>query len=55
MEQNRNIRNKPTPIWSINICKASKNIQWGKDSLFKHHVRKQAVHSWWVAVILVTS
>jgi len=34
MEQNREMRNKLTHIWSINPQQRGKNIQWGKDSLF---------------------
>ena len=30
MEQNREPRNKPTHLWSININKGSKNIKWGE-------------------------
>jgi len=33
MEQNRKPRNKPRLIWSINLTKDEKNIQWRKDSL----------------------
>ena len=29
-----NTKNKPIPLWSINIFKGGKNIQWSKDSLF---------------------
>ena len=36
MEQNKQLRNKPTHIWSINLQQRNqaKNTQWGKDSLF---------------------
>ena len=34
MEHNRETRNKPTHLWSINLRQRSKNIQWRKDSLF---------------------
>ena len=34
MEQNREPRNKPTHLWSINYNKGGKNIQWRKDSFF---------------------
>ena len=34
MEQNREPRNKPIHLWSINLNKGGKNIQWRKDSLF---------------------
>ena len=33
MEQYRKPKNKPTPLWLINI-RRSQNIQWDKDSLF---------------------
>ena len=33
-------RNKLMHIWSINFNKGSKNIQWGKDNLFKNSVGK---------------
>ena len=33
-EQNRELRNKLTHLWSINLQQGGKNIQWGKDSLF---------------------
>lgn len=28
MEQDREPRNKPTCLWSVNLCKGGKNIQW---------------------------
>ena len=34
MKQNREPRNKPTHLWSINLNGGDKNMQWGKDSLF---------------------
>ena len=34
MEQNREPRNKPTPLQSINIQQRKQRIQWAKDSLF---------------------
>ena len=34
MEQNREPRNKPTPLQSMNIDRGNKHIQWAKDSLF---------------------
>ena len=34
MEQNREPRSKPTHLWSINIDKEGKNIQWREDSPF---------------------
>ena len=34
MEQNREPRNKPTHLWSLNLWKGGKNIQLRKDSLF---------------------
>ena len=34
MEQNRECRNKPTHLQSINLRKGDKNIQWRKDSFF---------------------
>ena len=34
MEQNREPRNKPTHLWSINLWQKGKNIQRGKGSLF---------------------
>jgi len=34
MEHNREPRNKPTHLWSINLDGGDKNMQWGKDSLF---------------------
>ena len=34
MEQDRKPRNKPMHLWSINLHKRCKNIQWRKDSLF---------------------
>ena len=42
MEQNRDPRNKPTPLQSINIQIGSKHIQWAKDSLFN----KQYWENW---------
>ena len=35
MEQDRKPRNKPTHLWYLIFDKGGKNIQWGKDSLFK--------------------
>ena len=34
MEHNRELRNKPTHLWTIIFNKGGKNIQWEKDSLF---------------------
>ena len=34
MKQDREPRNKPMHLWSINHNKGGKNIQWRKDSLF---------------------
>ena len=34
MEQDRKPRNKSTHLWSINLHKRCKNIQWRKDSFF---------------------
>ena len=34
MKQNRECRNKPTRLWSVNFDKGGKHIQWSKDSLF---------------------
>ena len=34
MEHNREPRNKPMHLWSINLWQRMQNIQWGKDSLF---------------------
>ena len=34
MEQNREPRNKPIRLWSTRFNKDTRNIQWGKDSLF---------------------
>ena len=34
MEQNREPRNKPRHLWSINFQNGGNNIKWGKDSLF---------------------
>ena len=38
MEQNREPRNKPTHLWSVNLQQRSDNMQWKKDSLF---------NKWW--------
>ena len=35
MEQDRKPRNKPMHLWYLIFDKGGKNIQWGKDSLFK--------------------
>ena len=34
LEQNREPRNKPIYLWSINLHQGNKNIQWEKDSLY---------------------
>ena len=34
VEQNREPRNKPTHLWSINLQQRRQNIQWREDSLF---------------------
>ena len=34
MEQNREPRNKPKSLWSINIYKGDRHIKWSKNSLF---------------------
>ena len=34
MEQDRELRNKPTSIWSINLQQKSQEYMWGKNSLF---------------------
>ena len=34
MEQNREPRDRPSTLWSSNLHKAGKNVQWKKDSLF---------------------
>ena len=34
VEQIREPRNKPTLLWSIDLNKRDKNIQWRKESLF---------------------
>ena len=35
MEQNRELRNGPSTLWSTNLLKVGKSIQWEKDRLFK--------------------
>ena len=35
MEQNREPRNKPRHLWSVNLQQGGKNIKWEKESLFK--------------------
>ena len=35
MEQNREPRNKPKSLWSIDIDKGGRSIKWSKNSLFK--------------------
>ena len=39
VEQNQEMRNKPTLVWSVNQHKRGKNTQWGKDRRF-NSVRK---------------
>ena len=34
MEENREPRNKPKSVWSINICQRGRSIKWSKNSLF---------------------
>ena len=34
MEQNRELRNKPKSLWSINIQQKGQDIKWSKNSLF---------------------
>ena len=34
MEQNRELRNKPTCVWLINLLERSQEYTTGKDSLF---------------------
>ena len=36
LEQNRELRNKPIYLWSINLQQKGKNIQWRKLSLFNN-------------------
>ena len=35
VEQNREPRNKPRHLWSINLDKGGKNIKWGKRQSFQ--------------------
>ena len=40
VQQNRESRNKPTLIWSINLHNRGKSIKWSKDSLMDSYMQK---------------